>query len=43
MHPLLHLNCHHEVIYAKLNLKVHDPPPYERDVWHDKEGDTDPI
>ena len=43
MHPLLHLNCHHEVIYAKLNLKVHDPPPYEHDVWHDKEGDTDPI
>ena len=41
--PLLHLNCHHEVIYAKLNLKVHDPPPYERDIWHDKEGDTDPI
>ena len=40
---MLHLNCHHEAIYAKLNLKVHDLPPYERDVWHDKEGDTDPI
>ena len=43
MNPSLHPNCHHHVIYAKFNLKVHYPPPYEREVWHYKEVDTDLI
>ena len=43
MHPSLHSNCHHQVIYAKFNLKVHHPAPYERDVWHYEEADTDLI
>ena len=43
VHPSLHPNCHHQVIYAKFNLKVHYPPPYEREVWHYKEADTDLI
>ena len=25
--------CHHKIIYAKVNLKVYYPPPYERFVW----------
>ena len=41
VHPQLHPNFHHQVIYAKFNLKVHYPPPYEREVWHYKEVDTD--
>ena len=41
MHPSLHPNCHHQVIYAKFNLKVHYPPPCERVVWHYKEADAD--
>ena len=28
----LHHNCHHEWIYAKINLKVFYPAPYERDM-----------
>ena len=32
VHPSLHPNCHHQVIYAKFNLKVHYPIPYEREV-----------
>ena len=43
VHPSLHPNCHHQVIYAKFNLKVYYPPPYEREVWHYKEADTDLI
>ena len=32
--PSLDPNCHHQIIYAKFNLKVHYPPPYEREVWY---------
>ena len=33
VHPSLHSNCHHQIIYAKFDLKVFYPP-YERTVWH---------
>ena len=33
VHPSLHLNCHHQVICAKLNLKIEYPPPYTSEVW----------
>ena len=33
-HPSLHSNFHHQILYGKFNLKVFDPPPYERTVWH---------
>ena len=29
VHLSSHPNCHHQVIYAKFNLKVHYPPPCE--------------
>ena len=32
VHHSLHPNCHHQIIYAKFNLKVYQPPPYEREV-----------
>ena len=28
VHSSLHQNCHHQLIYAKVNLKVSYPPPY---------------
>ena len=34
VHPSLHSNCHHQAIYAKFNLKIHHPPPFEGKVWH---------
>ena len=34
VHSSLHQNCHHEIIYAKINFKVFYPPPYEREIWH---------
>ena len=43
VHPSLHPNCHHQIIFAKFNLKICYPPPYPREVWHYKEADTDLI
>ena len=34
VHPFLHPNSHHQIIFAKFNLEIHYPPPYFRDVWH---------
>ena len=43
IHSSLHQNCHHQIIFAKLNLKVHYPPLYKREVWHFKKANTDHI
>ena len=34
VHPSLHPNSHHQIIFAKFNLKIHYPPPYFHEVWH---------
>ena len=41
--PFLYLNCHHQIIFAKFDLKIYYPPPYLRDIWHYKEANTDLI
>ena len=33
VHPTLHGNCHHQIIFSKFNLMIEYPPPYERLVW----------
>ena len=33
----------HQIVFAKLNLKVYYPPPYERHVWHYKNANTAQI
>ena len=33
VHPSLHSKCHHQVIYAKLNLQIEYPPPYTHEIW----------
>ena len=43
VHPTLHENCHHQIIYAKFDLKVYYLPPYERVVWHYNHADTNLI
>ena len=35
-----HPDCHHQIIFAKYNLKIHYPPPYFRQVSDYQEGDT---
>ena len=34
VHPSLHSNCYHQIVYAKFNFKIIYPPPYERHIWH---------
>ena len=43
IHSSLHRNCHHQLVFAKFNLKVHYPPHDEREVWDFKEPNTDHI
>ena len=43
IHPSLHSNCHHQIIYGKFNLKIFYPPPYERHIWRYKHANTDMI
>ena len=33
VHSSLSSTCHNEIVFAKLNLKVEYPPPYERVFW----------
>ena len=41
VHSSLHENCHHQIIYAKFNLKIYYPPPYEREIWHYQKANTE--
>ena len=43
VHSLLHENCHHQLVYAKFNLKVWYPPPYEREIWYYQHANIDQI
>ena len=43
VHSSLHANCHHHITFAKFNLKIHYPPPYEREVWHYQKANVDQI
>ena len=31
-HSSVHPNCHHQIVFAKINLKIYYPPPYEREI-----------
>ena len=42
-HPSLYPNCNHQIIYAKINLKIHYPPPYTHEVWQYKDSNDDLI
>ena len=43
VHPYLHPNCHHQIVFAKLHLKVEYPPLYERLIWDYKNEDIPSI
>ena len=43
VHLSLHSNCHHQTVFAKLNLELVYPPPYVREVWHYKDANTELI
>ena len=39
VHASLFPRCHHQIIHAKINLKIYYPPPYERLVWDYSKAD----
>ena len=39
----LHQHCHHQIVFARFNLKVVFPSPYEREVWHFKIANIDRV
>ena len=43
VHLSLHSNCHHQIIYGKLDLKIFYPPQYKRHIWHYKHTNADII
>ena len=43
VHSYLHPNCHHQIVFAKINLKIYHPPPYEREIWHYEKVTADLI
>ena len=43
VHPSLHPNCHHQIIYAKFDLKVFYLHPCERIMWHFSRANSDHI
>ena len=40
VHPSLHKNCHRQIMFCKLNLKIEYSPPYERLVSDYEKADT---
>ena len=43
LHPYLHGNCHHQIIYSKFDLKTFYRRPYEKTVWYYQQVDTELI
>ena len=43
VHPSLHPNCHHQIVFAKFNLDIVYPPPYEREIWNYLKANIDLI
>ena len=43
VYPSLHSKCHHQIVFAKLNLKVEYPPFYESLIWDYKNADIRSI
>ena len=43
VHPSLHPNCHHQIVFAKFNLQIYYPPLYLWDIWLYKQANTEII
>ena len=43
VHASLHVNCHYQIFFAKFDLQIYSPLPYETAVWHYKPANTDRI
>ena len=38
VHPSLHPNCHHQIVFVKFNLQIHYPPSHPWEIWHYKQA-----
>ena len=43
VNPILHGDCHLQIIFGKFNLMIEYPPPYEQLVWDYKKANIDSI
>ena len=43
VHSSLHQKCHHQIIYANINLKFCHTPPYECEIWHYQRANDDQV
>ena len=43
VYPSLHPNCHRQIAFSKLSLKIEYPPLYERLLWDYKNADSQSI
>ena len=43
VHSSLHPNCHHQIVFANVNLKICYLPPYERELWRYEKANADLI
>ena len=42
-HSSLLSNCHHKIVYCKIDLKIVYPPPYQRRDWDFKRSNINSI
>ena len=40
VHPTLHEQCHHQIVYGKLSISIVKQPPYTRRIWFYDKSDT---
>ena len=40
VHPSLHEQCHHQIVYGELSIKNLSPPPYRRRIWFYNHADV---
>ena len=43
VHPSLHPNSYHQIIFTKCNREVHHPSPYFHEVWYYQDANTSLI
>ena len=41
--PSIHQSCHHQIVFAKVNLKIFYPPPYTRRIWDSSNANHEAI
>ena len=43
VHSSLNQNCHHQIIYTKIDLNLCYTPSFEREVWHYQGANIDQV